>query len=26
MCVTEPDAPVHERFSMIIVPTDTKWL
>jgi alkylation response protein AidB-like acyl-CoA dehydrogenase len=23
MCVTEPDAPVHERFSMIIVPTDT---
>src|SRR5713101_3050613 len=24
MCVTEPDAPVHERFSMIIVPTDTK--
>ena len=24
MCVTEPDAPAHERFSMIIVPTDTK--
>ncbi len=23
MCVTEPNAPVHERFSMIIVPTDT---
>jgi acyl-CoA dehydrogenase len=24
MCVTEPDAPAHERFSMIVVPTDTK--
>jgi acyl-CoA dehydrogenase len=23
MCVTEPDAPAHERFSMIVVPTDT---
>ncbi len=23
MCVTEPDAPPHERFSMIVVPTDT---
>ncbi len=23
MTVTDPDAPVHERFSMIVVPTDT---
>lgn len=23
MCVTEPDAPTYDRFSMIIVPTDT---
>lgn len=23
MCVTEPEAPPHERFSMILVPTDT---
>jgi alkylation response protein AidB-like acyl-CoA dehydrogenase len=23
MCVTEPNAPAHERFSMIVVPTDT---
>jgi alkylation response protein AidB-like acyl-CoA dehydrogenase len=23
MCVTDPDAPTYERFSMIIVPTDT---
>jgi acyl-CoA dehydrogenase len=24
MCVTEPEAPTYERFSMIVVPTDTK--
>jgi alkylation response protein AidB-like acyl-CoA dehydrogenase len=23
MCVTEPDAPTYEKFSMIVVPTDT---
>jgi len=23
MCVTEPDAPTYDRFSMIVVPTDT---
>lgn len=24
MCVTDPDAPTYERYSMIVVPTDTK--
>lgn len=24
MCVTEPEAPTYEKFSMIVVPTDTK--
>jgi acyl-CoA dehydrogenase len=24
MCVTEPDAPTYDKFSMIVVPTDTK--
>ena len=23
MCMTDPDAPIYERFSMIVVPTDT---